>query len=215
MQDEQPPTAPQPTGSRTPATTVHYMGDQLTAMCKQSISSGPFKVPNQAATNANVRKPTIPLRKVTFASDIAPIAKQPLHKITKTLQAQSNGRSKMVEVKILTVWATVELGRACVDLNIVVIDNPYASFQVLLGLDWCNIFSVKISFPIRSLKLNLGGGEEMCVKFGSGSHEMGTYHISSMPTDSYDKAADMTLPPCVTSAYLSQSYKSTRGVLLV
>lgn len=57
MQDEQPPAAPQPTGARNPATTVHYMGDQQTAMCKQSINSGPFKVPGQAATNADVRKP--------------------------------------------------------------------------------------------------------------------------------------------------------------
>ena len=43
-----------------------------------------------------------------------------------------------------TVTSLVELNKARTMLDIVVIDNPNATFNLLLGLDWCHIFSVQI-----------------------------------------------------------------------
>ena len=64
-----------------------------------------------------------------------------------------------------TVTTVVALNRARTVLDLVVIDNPNASFQLLLGLDWCNIFAAQILFHTRTLVLDLGGGDMMSVRF--------------------------------------------------
>ena len=62
--------------------------------------------------------------------------------------------------------ATVSLGRATTTLSMGVVDNPDASFNMLLGADWCEHFAVEISFRTRSVLLDLGDGEAIRVPFG-------------------------------------------------
>jgi hypothetical protein len=63
----------------------------------------------------------------------------------------------------------VELGRARTVLEIMVIDNPDASFQMLLGLDWCRTFAVQILFNTQMLVLDVGGGEQLRVPYTTGT----------------------------------------------
>ena len=65
-----------------------------------------------------------------------------------------------------TVTSLVELNKARTMLDIVVIDNPNATFN-LLELDWCHIFSVQILMGSKQLILDLGGGEQFKVTYDS------------------------------------------------
>ena len=44
-------------------------------------------------------------------------------------------------------------------------NTPNASFQLLLGSDWCDIFQVEILFASNNLILDLGSGEQLRVPF--------------------------------------------------
>jgi len=73
------------------------------------------------------------------------------------------------------VTTQVQLGRARTAMEFVVIDTPDASFQVLLGLEWCTIWELNISFSDNSLVLNLGRGDQIKVPFGRAATRAGLH----------------------------------------
>ena len=86
------------------------------------------------------------------------------------------------------VTGMVELGRAKTQCDFVVINNPDASFNILLGVEWCQMWQLDILFSTNHLVLSLGGGEQLKIPFyrPSGGQE---YHFVELLNDK--EAQDM------------------------
>ena len=91
-----------------------------------------------------------------------------------------------------SVTALIELGRASTRLNLVVMNTPNASFQLLLGSDWCDIFQVQILFASNNLILDIGSGEQLRVPFQR-SNRRHSFHFTEVQ-EAMDESGPSTDP---------------------